>query len=98
MPTPRHPLRGYILALARAGELASLREAALIADVSEMAVSKWLRSIRADLGKLRLSRIAKLRTKAQLRLESYRAKPSRRGRKRARYEAIRRFNRSNGQD
>jgi hypothetical protein len=78
--------------------VASLREAALIADVSEMAVSKWLRSMRADLGKLRLGRIAKLRTKAQLRLESYRAGRSRQGRKRSRYEAIRRFNRSNGQD
>ena len=98
MAPHRHPLRSYILALARAGELDSLGQAALIADVSPMTVSRWLRDVGFNLRQLKLARIARLRTAGQLRLEQYRRSQSRAGRKRNSYEAIKRFNRSNGHD
>jgi hypothetical protein len=98
MPAPRHPLRRYILSLIKAGKIASLQEAAWIADVERSTVLKWLRGINADLARLRLGEIARLRSRAQLRLERYRSRLSVQGGKRARHEAIRRFNDSNGRD
>ena len=92
----RHPARRWVLALARAGKLSSLAEAALIADVSRQTVLNWLNEAGGDLGRWRLAGLAKLRSEVQSSIELAETRQSRQGRKRARYEAIRRFNRANG--
>jgi hypothetical protein len=93
MPTPRHPLRPYIIWLVRKGELASLREASLICDASEQAISVWLKRENIDLGRCRLERMARFRVGAQgaIRQATVR-KPTGNQRRRDTLEAVKRFN------
>lgn len=52
-------MRGYVVRLARTGEISSLEEGALIAGVSRVAVGRWLRDDGIDLREARGRYIAK---------------------------------------
>lgn len=75
MAARRHPLRTYIVALFKRGELVSVREAELICDASRQVIHRWLKREGIDIGVRRMGRIARLRAKAMADLD---AMPARR--------------------
>lgn len=97
MAPPRHPLRSYIVALFRRGDLVSVQEATLICDASRQSITKWLKSEGINIETHRLAYIARLATKAQRQIDGL--SPARRPTKvqmRAQLaKAIERFNRAN---
>ena len=96
MPARRHPLRSYIVALFKRGELVSVREAELICDASRQAITKWLRREHIDIGVRRLDRIGRLRAKAMTDLDDMPVKRLSKAELRKQTEkAISEFNRRN---
>jgi hypothetical protein len=97
MAPPRHPLRSYIVALFRRGELVSVHEATLICDASRQAITKWLKAEGISAEAHRLAYLAKLRTNGQRQIEGRPPlqKPSKAQQRRALEKAIERFNRAN---
>jgi hypothetical protein len=93
MPTPRHPLRPYVIWLFRKGELTSLREASLICDASEQAIMVWLKREDIDIGRCRLERLARFRVNAQgMMKQAAGQKRTGKQRRRETIEAVKRFN------
>lgn len=98
MAARRHPLRKYIVALFRRGDLVSVREAELICDASRQAIAKWLRLEGIDIEARRLAHIARHRARAMSDIDSrpLMRKPSKTERRNATERAVREFNERNG--
>lgn len=97
MAAPRHPLRSYIIALFRRGDLVSVHEAVLICDASRQAISRWIKVEGIDVEARRLAHIAKLRNHATRMVEGLPAlrKPTKAQMRKTMDEAVRRFNAAN---
>jgi len=97
MAPPRHPLRSYVIALFRHGDLVSVREAVQVCGASRQAVSKWIKSEGINIGARRMSRIAAYATNAQRHLDGLPPvrPPTKRQMRKSLQEAMRRFNEAN---
>ena|SRR6185437_4122931 len=97
MAPARHPLRSYIVALFRRGEIVSVHEATLICDASRQAVAKWVKAEGINIEALRYQYLARKRTAAMQHVDSKSGKPrtSRRQRWLDTQRAVRRFNEAN---
>ncbi len=65
MAPPRHPLRPYIIALFRRGDLVSVYEAMQISGASRQAICKWLKAENIDIAAHRMAKVATYATNAQ---------------------------------
>lgn len=97
MAARRHPLRSYIIALFRRGDLVSVHEAMLICDASRQAISKWIKAERINIEAHRLQHLAKLRTAAQRQLDGLPAlrRPTKAQMRASLEKAVERFNHAN---
>lgn len=96
MAARRHPLRKYIVALFKRGELVSVREAELICDASRQAISKWLRLEGVDIESRRLALIGRLRSRAMRDIDARPLrKPSKTEQRAQADKAVREFNARN---
>jgi hypothetical protein len=75
MPARRHPLRSYIVALFKRGDLVSVREAELICDASRQVIHRWLKREGINIEARRLAKLGRFRTQAMSDLDG---KPVRR--------------------
>lgn len=98
MPARRHPLRAFVIALFRRGEIVSVREAELICDASRQAIRKWLKAEGIDISARRLQRISVLRSRAMADLDSgpLVRRPSKAERQAITDKAVREFNKRTG--
>lgn len=64
MPGHRHPLRSYLMSLARRGRFASVKEIMLVGAVPRQTINRWLREAKLDLGKCRMVSLARARGEA----------------------------------
>jgi hypothetical protein len=97
MPQRPHPLRSYVLTLFKRGDLVSIHEATLIADVSRQSVHKWLKAEGINIDARRLARLAKLRTNAERYLDGLPPlrRPTKAQMRKQLAKAIERFNAAN---
>jgi hypothetical protein len=97
MAAPRHPLRSYIIALFKRGDLVSVHEATLICDASRQAISKWIKVEGISIEAHRMAHIAKLRTAGQRHLAGLPAmrRPTKAQMRKELEQAMRRFNVAN---
>ncbi len=97
MAAPRHPLRAYIVALFRHGDLVSVHEATLICDASRQAISKWIKVEGIDIGVRRSAYIIRLMVNAQRYLEGLPPlrKPTKKQMRRIADKALRDWNAAN---
>lgn len=97
MAQARHPLRSYVVTLFKRGELVSIHEATLVADVSRQSVHKWLKAEGINVEARRLAYVAKLRTKAARYLDGLPAlrKPTKAQMRKQLAKAIEKFNAAN---
>lgn len=97
MAPRRHPLRSWIVGMARRGELVSPAEGAIVASVPRQTVARWIREARIDLKAIRLCYLARHQLKAQRHAEGLpmMRKPSKGEMRRDLAKAMRRFNAAN---
>lgn len=97
MAQARHPLRRYVVALLKRGDLVSIHEATLVADVSRQSVHKWLKAEGINIEARRMAYLAKLRTNAERRLEGLPPlrRPTKAQMRKQLAQAIERFNVAN---
>lgn len=97
MAAARHPLRSYIIALLRHGDLVSVAEAVAVSGASAQAVRKWIKAEGFDIGVRRMARIARYTTNAQRYMDGLPPlrKPTKVQMRRTLEEAMRRFNAAN---
>jgi len=96
MPARRHPLRSYIVALFKRGELVSVKEAELICDASRQVIHRWLKLEGINIEARRLSKLGRFRTQAMTDLDDMPAKRISKAELRKQTEkAVAEFNRRN---
>lgn len=97
MAPARHPLRSYVIALIRHGDLVSVAEAVTISGASAQAVRKWIKAEGLDIQVRRGARIATYTTNAQRYLDGLPPlrKPTKAEMRRELAKAMRRFNAAN---
>lgn len=100
MAPARHPLRSYVIALFRHGDLTSVAEAVDICGASRQAVSKWIKAEGINIEARRMARIAAYATNAQRHLDGLPPlrPPTKRQMRKSLEEAMRRFNEANSQE
>jgi hypothetical protein len=97
MAPPRHPLRSFIVALFRRGDLVSVHEATMICDASRQAISKWIKAEGISIEAHRLAHLARLRNTAQRQLDGLPPlrRPTKAQMRKTLEDAMRRFNAAN---
>jgi hypothetical protein len=96
MAAPRHPLRSFIIALFKRGDLVSVHEATLICDASRQAISKWVKAEGIDIEAHRLAHVSRLRTIAQRQMDGLPAlrRPTKAQMRKIAAKAVKDFNRA----